>query len=553
MIRYLTILLSTSLLVACAPPPEFVITVIGTNDVHGALVPTNDSGGLVTISGYVNAVREARREDGGAVLLIDAGDMWQGTLESNLSEGAALVAAYNSLGYTAVALGNHEFDFGPVGPLPIPMSATDDPRGALKQRATEADFPFLAANLIDELTGKPVNWPNIQPSALINVNGVKVGIIGVMAQDALTSTIAANTVGLSVAPLAATIEKEARALRKSGATVIIVSAHADSFCTEFDDPADTSSCDLTSEVFTVANSLPRGLIDHIFAGHTHAGTAHIVNEISISQGYARARAFSRVDLIIDKSTGKRTGRRLFPPTQAVQVSHYEGRAFVPDRNITAIADQAAARAADMRNAKIGIHLQTPFVLTQSPESPLGNLYTDGLLASADVDVSMHTTNTSIRENLPAGDLTFGSMFDMSPFDNQLTVIELTGAELRQVIAEQAHRGAVRVGISGMRVRIECADGKSTVTMQLTSGREIDDTDTVAVVVVNYLALGGDRVFTSVMPDGGYDQQLDAPLARDAIIDWLRQRGGSISESDFSSDENPKWNLPDNLDSECRLN
>jgi 2',3'-cyclic-nucleotide 2'-phosphodiesterase (5'-nucleotidase family) len=145
------------------------------------------------------------------------------------------------------------------------------------------------------------------------------------------------------------------------------------------------------------------------------------------------------------------------------------------------------------------------------------------------------------------------MYEMSPFDNQLTVIELTGAELRQVIAEQAHRGTVRVGISGMRVHVACADNKLSVTMQLTSGREIDDADRVAIAVVNYLALGGDRVFTSVMPDGGYELQLNAPLARDAIIDWLRQRGGSISESDFSSDDKPKWTLPDNLDSECRLN
>jgi len=553
MIRYLTLLLSACLLVACAPSSEFVITVIGTNDVHGALVATDDSGGLVTISGYVNAVRAARREDGGAVLLIDAGDMWQGTLESNLSEGATLVEAYNSLGYTAVALGNHEFDFGPVGPLPIPRATTDDPRGALKQRATEADFPFLAANLIDQATGETVRWPNIQPTTLIEVNGVKVGIIGVMTEGALSSTLAANTVGLSVAPIAETIVKEAEALRKAGATVIIVSAHADSFCTEFDDPNDTSSCDMSAEVFVAANSLPRGLVDHIFAGHTHAGTAHIVNGISISQGYSRARAFSRVDLVVDRSTGKRTGVKLFPPTQAVVVSDYEGHEFVPDGNIASIADEAAAQADHMRNEKIGVRLVTPFVLTRSPESPLGNLYTDGLLASAEVDVSIHTTNTSIRANLPAGDLTVGSMYEMSPFDNQITLIELSGAELRQVIAEQAHRGTVRVGFSGMRVNVACNDTRLSVAMRLASGHEIGDADSVSIAVVNYLALGGDSVFTSVMPEGGYELQHDAPLARDALIDWLRQRGGSISESDFSSDDNPKWNLPDNLDSECRLN
>jgi len=551
--RYLTLLLSACLLVSCSPPSEIVITVIGTTDVHGALAPEGDDGGLVTLSGYVNAVREARAKDGGAVLLIDAGDMWQGTLESNLAEGASVVEAYNSLGYTAAALGNHEFDFGPVGPSPIPKSATDDPRGALKQRAVEANFPFLAANLIDQSTGKPVQWPNVRPTALIDVKGIKVGIIGVMTERALTTAIAANVVGLSIAPLVTTIEKEARALRESGASVIIVSAHAGGFCTEFDDPADTSSCDQTGEIFTVANSLPHGLIDHIFAGHTHEGIAHIVNGISISQGYSRATAFSRVDLVVNRSTGVRTDRKLFPPTQAVDVSDYEGHAFFADQNVEVIADQAAAQAELMKNEKLGIRLETPFVLTESPESPLGNLYTDGLLASADADISMHTTNTSIRANLPAGDLTFGGMYEMSPFDNQLTVVELNGAELRQVIAEQAHRGEVRVGFSGMRVYVECADSNLSVTMQLASGLEIDDTDSVVIAVANYLALGGDRVFASVMPEGGYDLQLDAPLVRDAIIDWLQQRGGSISESDFSSDDDPKWTLPDNLDSECRLN
>ena len=553
MIRYLTILLMASLLGACSAPSEFVITLVGTNDVHGSLESSDEGGGLITISGYVNALREARMEDGGAVLLIDAGDMWQGTLESNLSEGAALVEAYNSLGYTAAALGNHEFDYGPVGPSPIPKLPTDDPQGALKQRAMEADFPFLAANLIDQSTGEPVAWPNIQPSALIDVRGVKVGIVGVMTERALTSAVAANTVGLAIAPLAATIEKEARVLRNAGATVIIVSAHAGGFCTEFNDPSDTSSCDLSGEIFAVADNLPHGLVDHMFAGHTHSGTAHIVNGISISQGYSKATAFSRVDLTVNRSNGQRTMTRLFPPTLAIDVSAYEGQSFSTDPQITVIADQAAVRAKEMKNKKIGIHLETAFALTRSPESPLGNLYTDGLLASADADISIHTTNTSIRADLPVGDLTVGSVYEMSPFDNQLALIQMTGAELRQVIAEQALRGTVRVNFSGMRVNVACTDARLAITMRLTGGHEILDADNVSIAVVNYLALGGDRVFTSVMPEGGYELQLDAPLARDAIIDWLRQRGGSISESDFSSDESPKWTLLDDLEAECQLN
>jgi len=551
--RMLTTLLAVGWLAACSEPSEFVITAIGTNDIHGVFFTEDTDAGLITFSGYVDALRAARKSDGGDVLLIDAGDMWQGTLESNLSEGASIVEAYNSMAFTAAALGNHEFDFGPVGPSPIPKSEVDDPRGALKQRAKEANFPFLAANLIDESTGEPVVWPNIQPSVLVDVQGVKLGIIGVMTSSALTSAVAANTVGLSIAPLAASIEKEARLLRKDGATIIIVSAHAGGQCSKFDDPNDLSSCDRKSEIFKVAKDLPSGLVDHIFAGHTHQKVAHVVNGISIAESSARARNFVRIDLTVSRKTGQLVDRKLFPPIPIAKASHYEGQKVVPSEIVAAIADKAAALAVGMRNKNVGIFLETSFKLTTNPESPLGNLYTDALLASADVDIAFHGTNNSIRADLPAGELTHGSMYEMSPFDNQLAIIELSGKELRQVVAEQAPHGQFRVGISGMRVFVECVDKKMTIDMRLTDGRSISDEDEIKIAVVNYLALGGDRVFTSVMPNGGYPLQLDAPLARDAIIDWLQQMGGSISESDFSSNDNPKWNLPENFDRTCRLN
>ena len=74
--------------------PTITLSVIGTNDVHGALLPVDGNRGLALFGGYVANLRETREEDGGFVLLIDAGDMWQGTLESNISEGAAVVAAF---------------------------------------------------------------------------------------------------------------------------------------------------------------------------------------------------------------------------------------------------------------------------------------------------------------------------------------------------------------------------------------------------------------------------------------------------------------------------
>src|SRR4051812_13782702 len=98
------------------PATPVTLSIVGTNDLHGGILPRDGRGGVALLSAYVNNLRAARRADGGGVLLVDGGDMFQGTLESNTSEGASVVAVYNALGYTAATVGNHEFDFGPTGP-----------------------------------------------------------------------------------------------------------------------------------------------------------------------------------------------------------------------------------------------------------------------------------------------------------------------------------------------------------------------------------------------------------------------------------------------------
>jgi len=185
------------------------ISIVGTSDLHGHIAA------LPWLSGYLANLRAARARGGGAVILLDAGDMFQGTLESNLAEGAPVVADYNVLGYSAAAIGNHEFDFGPVGPAPAPVEPGDDPRGALKARAAEAHFPFLGANIIDRNVGKPVAWPNVKPSTIVEIAGIKVGIVGVTTAGTGRSALPANVAGLAFAPLARTIASEARRLREA--------------------------------------------------------------------------------------------------------------------------------------------------------------------------------------------------------------------------------------------------------------------------------------------------------------------------------------------------
>jgi 5'-nucleotidase len=550
-------LLFTTFLAACSPGANeqdvVMISIVGTNDVHGALTAEGEFGGLVNYSAYVGALRRARKADGGAVLLLDAGDMWQGTLESNLSEGAAVVRVYNELDVAAAAIGNHEFDFGPEGSRAIPVDATDDPRGALKQRIREAQFPILAANLIDATTGLPVQWEHVRPSVVIEAAGIKVGVVGVVTSRALVTTIAANTSGLSVAPLAETIAQEARRLRSDGAALIIVAAHAGGRCEDLSDANDLSSCEMNSEIIRVANDLEPGLVDHIVAGHSHNPIAHIVNGISITSNKSKIFSFGRVDFLIEQTSGKIVEREVFPPQRNTPDlgDSYAGYSLVPDPAVVSIAEQASSRAEKLKNRELGVRLTGPFELVPDIESAMSNLMTEAMLASFDADIAVHNVFGGIRKGLPAGDLTYGAVYEMFPFDNVVSIHEISGRELRRIVARKAdtHRKA---GFAGMRVFISCSDTGMQVRMLLDDGRDIEDDDLIRLIANDFLALGGDDILTPAIPDGGFRLQSGMPLTRDVLLEWFSNNGDSLDPADFETHTAPKWNVPDTITSSCTL-
>lgn len=564
------------ILTSCQPPleeqPTITLSVIGTNDVHGSLLPVDGNQGLALLAGYVNNLREERARDGGAVLLIDAGDMWLGSIESNLSEGAAVVAAFNIAGYDAAAIGNHEFDFGPAGEKATPKDENDDAQGALKMRATEAEFPLLAANLIDSITGRAVNWPNVKPSVLINRGGIDVGIVGLMTENALITTIAANTRGLAVAPLALTAKREAEALRMRGADIVIVTAHAGSRCERFDDPADLTSCNLDGEIMQVALDLPVGLVDQIIGGHAHAGIAHIVNGIAITSSFSHTRAFGRVDYVFDRADGSLASRKVHPP-QAIcgfvdhttgecivaddaagstQVASYAGQIVSPDRRIVEVADIAMQRASILKSEKLGVFLETPITRADRSDSAIGHLFTEVVLDAVGGDAVIHNVVGGLRADLPQGDLTYGSVYEMYPFDNVVVQLDLTGAELRTVIEREVFKPDRRAGVAGIRISAACEDGTLNVIMTRMDGSEIEDHEMLAIMTTDFLATGGDDVLTPIIPESGFPFSSNTTLIREVIASWMRERGGNLSAETFLDTDNPKWNIPDSVAEECPL-
>src|SRR4051812_31771282 len=107
--RMVAVVLAVALLAARDEAALITLSIVGTSDLHGAALAGDGVGGLPLLAGYVNNLRRARALDGGAVLVVDSGDTFQGDSESNLSEGGVVVDAYNAIGYAAEAIGNHDF------------------------------------------------------------------------------------------------------------------------------------------------------------------------------------------------------------------------------------------------------------------------------------------------------------------------------------------------------------------------------------------------------------------------------------------------------------
>jgi 2',3'-cyclic-nucleotide 2'-phosphodiesterase (5'-nucleotidase family) len=514
---------------AAAPPPSrrepVTLSIIGTNDLHGALER------LPVFAGFIANLRAARAADGGGVVLVDGGDLFQGTMESNLGEGADVVRAYNYLGYAGTAIGNHEFDYGPEGPAVTPGPG-DDPQGALKARVREAKFPFLAANIVDNQTGSRILWPNTPGATLVEVAGVKVGIIGVSTESTPQKTMPVNFSGLRIAPPAHAIAEQAVMLRAQGARVIIAAMHIGSSCRDFSNPDDSSSCQRDEELFQVIHDLPRDTVDVIVAGHTHSGVAHRIDGVAVIESFSSGRAFGRVDLRIDPS-GKIVAVHIDRPHDICQVDNrgnpvpvaqcqpgdYEGKPVERDPEVQKIVDVALARAGERRKEKLGITVAARIRKSYSEESPEGNLFTD-LMLEAHPDAQIALTNGGgLRADLPAGSLTYGELFEAIPFDNRFALVDVAGKDLRAMVASNLSRSDGILSWGGLTAKARCKAGKLDVEVQV-RGKPVDDNTSYKVATSDFLASGGDgEIGRLKLPQGAI--QVTDTIIREALADVLR--------------------------------
>jgi 2',3'-cyclic-nucleotide 2'-phosphodiesterase (5'-nucleotidase family) len=465
------------------------LRIISTNDFHGALDPRADAAGTRTggASALASAIRRAQEEcaPGCETLVVDGGDMFQGTPISNLSYGRGVVELFNLVGYSAAALGNHEFDWG---------------IDTLRARMRDARFRIMGAN-VRYADGRDVEW--IPDDTLITRGDLRIGIIGIATQLTPTTTRAGNVAGLRFDPPAPVVDSRARMLRARGANVVIVIGHVGGTC------ATNISVGCSGEIFAFARDLTEP-IDAIFSGHSHSALDTEVRGMSIVQARSSARAIAVTDLPIGPQptwTGPRAEVRpvfsdSLPGIRVVDSMVTRWRAAIGSRVNAPIARFATGMARG------------------GSQHALGNYIADAQRWATKADVAVQNSG-GIRTDLLPGQATYGTLYEIQPFSNFLMTASLPGSALRAYLERIVSR-PLNAHVSGVTVRYDPARpaGSRITSITMSDGRPLRDDATYTISLNDFMAGGGDELG---LPPGATAPVPANIVDLDALIDYSRSR------------------------------
>ena len=448
------------------PAPRKRLRVLATNDFHGNLAPTRTSGGApiggaAALATYFALEREGFGGD--PVLLLDGGDVMQGTPVSNLTRGRSTVEYYNAAGYDAAAIGNHEFDWGPA---------------VLRERMAQAAFPWLAANIVVAGSDTTPSW--IRGATIIERDGVRIGILGLITQETPTATMAEYVRGLEFDDGAATMNRLVPALRREGVDFVIVVAHAGAYCEDATRNCEGEMIDWLER--TTAKP------DLVVAGHTHVVVRSREHGVPIIETGSWARTYGVVDL-----------ERI--STDSVDV-WIRGTPVPWTQRVT--ADSAVAAIVARAEAEVGPQLDR--VIARAAEeiprggidNPMGRLIADAQRAATGSQIAIMNAG-GVRAPMPAGPVTWGDLYRIQPFGNKLMVLKLTGALLRDAVEHALSGTNPGAHLSGLDVQYDPRrpPGERIVSLRLDTGEPIDPDVIYTVTTSDFLATGTGDGFTAL--------------------------------------------------------
>ncbi|HDP98626.1 MAG TPA: bifunctional metallophosphatase/5'-nucleotidase [bacterium] len=404
------------------PPEDGVreVIILYTNDEHGWMEPTSTHGGAAGMMGLWKQ-REGYSADG-PYLILSGGDMWTGPAISTWTAGESMVQVMNAMGYSAAAIGNHEFDFKVDG---------------LNRNLSLSQFPYLSANIKTKSTGEIPEFA--EPYLIKQVNDVNVGIIGLTTVTTPTSTFPDNVQDYDFIDYAEALEQVVPRVKADGAELIVVAAHICSW-----------------EMKALAAKAKSLGVSMIGGGHC-TDTININDSgVALVHSGRNMQHYARVQIQYDT-----VGDTLISISQQL----VENKGGTADAEIASIVaywrDQVDATLSEVIGfTENGIG---------SRSWAMYNMVTDSWLISYPAAQISCTNAGGIRQSIPSGEITLETIVSVLPFENSIVELELTGSQLMDVVSRLIFGGMTSVG--GYR---------------LTDGTPLDPSQTYRVLTIDYL-------------------------------------------------------------------
>ncbi|MGQ9861619.1 MAG: bifunctional metallophosphatase/5'-nucleotidase [Thiobacillaceae bacterium] len=516
------------------------VRILGINDFHGALqgptgtIDGKPVGGAEYVAGHA---RKLRGEVAHSLMFSNGDLIGASQLVSALFFDEPTIEVMNALGVDINTVGNHEFDKGKAEVLRMQNGGCHPTEGCLDGDGFDgARFTFLAANVIDQSTGKTL----FPPYKVFNFKGNKVAVIGTVLKTTPSIVTPSGVAGLSFLDEAASTNALIPELRKQGVRTIIASIHEGG--TESPSTSNYNDCNnLTGPILPIVAALD-GEVDLVMTGHTHQPYVCQLNKangqpVTVTAGAYYGRFITKADLTLDTQT-----KDVIAVT-AQNVPTYRDSDVAAD-DIKAIVDKYDTLSAPLRNRVIGFHTaDLTRTANAAGESFLGDLIADAQLhATKSVGfgeaVIAFMNPGGIRANLAYaasgsegdGNITYGEAFTVQPFGNSLVTKTFTGAQIEQLL-EQQFTGCpnnqpfnrilqVSRGFSYTWDNNRPACDKIDPASIKLNGVTLDPTASYRVTMNSFLADGGDlfTVFKEGTDPLGGAQDLDALEA------WLQHYG-----------------------------
>ncbi len=475
---------------------DIVVTLIFTNDMESAYAPVpawwrDDMDRIGGIAELCTLIKNIRRDEPN-VFLFDSGDIFTGAL-SRLTEGALMFEFMISMGYDAMAIGNHEFDYG---------------EAIFEWQKNRAPFPVLAANLFY----KDTDHPFAQRHTIIERNGIRIGVIGTLGQDAAATAIAPPHIDeLDVTDPAEAVQKSVNELRDDVDLIVVLTHQGHTAPMQTDAEADPRLNRNIDKDIALAGAVAG--IDVLFGGHADAGTWEpVVNPQTgtlIMQTFGQATYLGYLQLTLDSDSKaiKSYDGKLIP---------VDSDQLEPDPIIE--RKMAAYRAAFPELIEVVGHTAERLNRKYFDEADLGNLLADIAVEMTGADIGVIHPGT-IRKDIPQGDVEIADILDTNPFVDPIVVMQVSGEQLFAIMEQSFTllRGLLQV--SGLEVVYDTSQAERQRLVSLHhNGIAVQADDVFSVAVPAIIAGGGDH----------FDEFLETTLLRetqplgDMTIEYFRK-------------------------------